>query len=1326
MISWLSKGLSAVANVLVPSELVLPPDLDLNQDPRDLVETAWEKAQDEHERIRAAGPDDETIIARSKLPHYLDAMVHALVREARIAGEGATGFATGDREDGAVLDRSMFREGDCVVFLLESRVIEKLCAIGTADTPPGTMALVLVALREILMVRPQVLLPSEMVHKAVNHLAAVCINRRRDAATGSTARRRSSVSSQTGSRSSSPQPERGADGGQAGAAAAHGAAAAGGGGGGEEEEASGQVSLTYRRVPIAQRMLTRLAHSIWLSIGATPSLLTCFYTERTALSGRGTSQRSSITASMPASSTAAAPAGGRTGRGSLSSTSSSGQSQPQPQSHAFVNQELVILEAVLPWVHAAGSSSQRPNFADQAREALLAAFALRDARVMGFVLHRTGLLQQLAARAAEAFRLYVAGALRVRTVSPFAHGSATGGGADDAAAAAAAAGGVPDVVALQRMLALVVERLAFINALLLAGGVSPSCARLKQRAALRQRQAAAECSSRRPRGSLVSRSASRGDDASEAFAPGGGTEAASSDGEASDEAPDSACEEAAPAPSSLRLHEWPSMLVPGPDGLPITLPEDALASALLAHTARTLCCETIAPALTARSEQHASAAMACLAAVMRQLYACSMPPARLAASSPPPPTASPLAASQLAGCHPVLHLLQCVLAGASPCPPLPPLCLQPALRSPAPPPLQLACFAPPGMAAVRSALTAAVGSRSSTLLPAAALRLLVAASSCPDSGRPLLASLLGPRCLQRDASLIAALSLCEGASPSARVLTPKVTSPSNAEAAARRRAGLGVGVGPAPSASAITARRGSLSSASGSPAAAAAAGSEGPGAEQYTVPETASCVLWLRLHAAALAGVAAGDRYRQRYGTPTPIGGPAGAAAAAAAGSPASSAMAAAGSAVSFGEWAAAAAQAAAAAREQAGLRAPAAGCEGAPAEGASAAASAAAAPRTPRGSLAGSGTPRAPGTPGGSSSSSGSNGGGGSSVLSSVKASDAEIFTYCHGWAGLDSPPHTGATPAYLEEACRGVTLHQMALLEEGRAEAAAAEQLPQQQRQPPAAGAGEGGVASSEEEGGPSPLYAALLQRLRQVTDSRFDRDSFLMLTQLLAGLAHTSSASLHCLLFGQGGGAAAGAASAGGVGGGARDRARSRPSIATPAPAAAGQSAAGGEAASPPAAAAAPALPVTVLDVACDLWSDTHHRMAAFASSASVACEALAFARAALGMEGGDASFISGGGGSGADKGGGRKGAGGGSSGWTGLRAGASPTKAHQAGGGGHSPFAGGDSAALARLSPEAAVLVREKRCLLEGYLTLQEALRELAACLDAKARLGAVLV
>jgi hypothetical protein len=311
-------------------------------------------------------------------------------------------------------------------------------------------------------------------------------------------------------------------------------------------------------------------------------------------------------------------------------------------------------------------------------------------------------------------------------------------------------------------------------------------------------------------------------------------------------------------------------------------------------------------------------------------------------------------------------------------------------------------------------------------------------------------------------------------------------------------------------------------------------------------------------------------------------------------------------------------------------------------------------------------------------------------------------------------------------------VALHQMALLEEGRAEAAAAEQRPQPQqpqRQPPtaeAAAAGSGGVDSDEEVEvvGPSPLYAALLQRLRQVTDSRFDRDSFLMLTQLLAGLAHTSSATLHCLLFGQGGGAAASATSAGG---GARDRARSRPSIAAPAPAAAGQWAADGEAASPPAAAAAaaaPSLPVTVLDVACDLWADTHHRMAAFASSASVACEALAFARAALGMEGGDASFISGG--SGSDKGGGRKGPGGGSSGWTGLRAGASPTKAHQAGGGGHSLFAGGDSAALARLSPEAAVLVREKRCLLEGYLTLQEALRELAACLDAKARLGAVLV
>jgi hypothetical protein len=49
-----------------------------------------------------------------------------------------------------------------------------------------------------------------------------------------------------------------------------------------------------------------------------------------------------------------------------------------------------------------------------------------------------------------------------------------------------------------------------------------------------------------------------------------------------------------------------------------------------------------------------------------------------------------------------------------------------------------------------------------------------------------------------------------------------------------------------------------------------------------------------------------------------------------------------------------------------------------------------------------------------------------------------------------------------------------------------------------------------------------------------------------------------------------------------------------------------------------------------------------------------------------------------------------------------------------------------AALAYLSKEAATLVKEKRGLLESYLLLQEFIRELLAVLDAKAKLGAVMV
>jgi hypothetical protein len=64
------------------------PDLDLSTAPRALIEDAWERALSEHERLRAAHPDDASVLASSKLPHYLDAMVHALAREAREAAAG--------------------------------------------------------------------------------------------------------------------------------------------------------------------------------------------------------------------------------------------------------------------------------------------------------------------------------------------------------------------------------------------------------------------------------------------------------------------------------------------------------------------------------------------------------------------------------------------------------------------------------------------------------------------------------------------------------------------------------------------------------------------------------------------------------------------------------------------------------------------------------------------------------------------------------------------------------------------------------------------------------------------------------------------------------------------------------------------------------------------------------------------------------------------------------------------------------------------------------------------------------------------------------------
>jgi len=447
--------------------------------PVEALAAAWEAAQAEHARVAAAAaagaaaPGDTTALNASAIPSHLDALVHALHREAEAdarqaaaarvraevrhagAGAGTGGGVTTTGGDDA------FRISECTVFLLEQHVVERLCGMGRDDRPGGMMAIVLLTLNEIVALNPYVLLPSEPVHRAIQQLAAACVRSRREGTAG----RNSSVSAAaavslppvvpaaavaaTAAAAAAAAAERsrragavtavGKRGGMSSETAtpavsddeaeARGSSSEGGGSasrprvscasaleeqdGGSEggvpaaAESSQLHTVKYLRATPAQRQLAVLAHTIWCAVAQTPSLLSCFYNEMHTTASR-------------------------------------------------VVTELYLLDAVSPWVFAEGSRTARPAFSDVSRAAVLTAFGLRDPRVTHYIIYKTGLVTQLALRAADAVTKVTAAMTRGSSPTPVRPSLS------------------PPVseAASPRLLppeahAVAVDRLAFINALLL-------------------------------------------------------------------------------------------------------------------------------------------------------------------------------------------------------------------------------------------------------------------------------------------------------------------------------------------------------------------------------------------------------------------------------------------------------------------------------------------------------------------------------------------------------------------------------------------------------------------------------------------------------------------------------------------------------------------------------------------------------------------------------------------------------------------------------------------------------------------------------------------
>lgn len=122
------------------------------------LSAAWGKVDESYGALLegSEGIDDPTALERSRLGEHLRELVRAVVEE-----EAAGGGSDSDT-------------GPCFEFLLQQNVVDKLCALGLPDRPPGMRSLITSTLDDLFKQTRKPLLPNMTVHLAVRQFISIC------------------------------------------------------------------------------------------------------------------------------------------------------------------------------------------------------------------------------------------------------------------------------------------------------------------------------------------------------------------------------------------------------------------------------------------------------------------------------------------------------------------------------------------------------------------------------------------------------------------------------------------------------------------------------------------------------------------------------------------------------------------------------------------------------------------------------------------------------------------------------------------------------------------------------------------------------------------------------------------------------------------------------------------------------------------------------------------------------------------------------------------------------------------------------------------------
>lgn len=127
----------------------------------DVLQNAWVKVDESYGTLLNSheGIDDPSALERSLLAEHLEDLVRAVVQEEE--ANAASGKGTTDT-------------GPCFEFLLQQNVVDKLCALGMPDRPPGMRTLITRTLDSLFSRTRKPLLPNMSVHLAVRQFINIC------------------------------------------------------------------------------------------------------------------------------------------------------------------------------------------------------------------------------------------------------------------------------------------------------------------------------------------------------------------------------------------------------------------------------------------------------------------------------------------------------------------------------------------------------------------------------------------------------------------------------------------------------------------------------------------------------------------------------------------------------------------------------------------------------------------------------------------------------------------------------------------------------------------------------------------------------------------------------------------------------------------------------------------------------------------------------------------------------------------------------------------------------------------------------------------------